>query len=65
MNEKKNAAPVYQTGNGTESNAGLSSTAIIPQNPADGKQDPGSQNGKDYSIHQLKEQSIWLCWRAI
>ena len=63
MNEKKNAAPVYQTGNGTESNASLSSTTIIPQNPTDGKQDPGSQTGKDYSIRQLKEQPIWLCWR--
>lgn len=63
MTEKKNAAPVYQTGNGTESNARLSSTAIIPQNSADGKQDPGSQNGTCYTIRQLKEQPIWLCWR--
>ena len=63
MTEKKNAAPVYQTGNGTESNASLSSTAIIPQNPTDGKQDPGSRSDTDSTIRQLKEQPIWLCWR--
>ena len=54
MTEKKNAAPVYQTENGTESNASLSSTTIIPQNSADGKQDPGSQNGTGDTIRQLK-----------